>query len=249
MSIESQVSQTQKSTVQIQGQVMTADKAIKRFVPSLTQIDKSIHIITEGVQSTAKRVDTLIDQSETIVQIVVPMGGGDVDQTKLIDHIKDLAGQISAEFEAAVDSGWITMDDLFDTHYVPVPETNPQQHTAKFNRLTDRILPSIQEPALEFDGRIVFCAAVDRNGYLPTHNVKFSKRQGPDPAWNSANCRSRRIFNDRVGLRAGLNEEPFLLQVYRREMGGGKFVMMHDLSAPITVRGRHWGGLRMGIGF
>ena len=105
MSIESQVSQTQKSTVQIQGQVMTADKAIKRFVPSLTQIDKSIHIITEGVQSTAKRVDTLIDQSETIVQIVVPMGGGDVDQTKLIDHIKDLAGQISAEFEAAVDSG------------------------------------------------------------------------------------------------------------------------------------------------
>jgi methyl-accepting chemotaxis protein len=32
-------------------------------------------------------------------------------------------------------------------------------------------------------------------------------------------------------------------------MGGGKFVVMKDLSAPITVRGRHWGGLRIGYQF
>jgi methyl-accepting chemotaxis protein len=28
-------------------------------------------------------------------------------------------------------------------------------------------------------------------------------------------------------------------------MGGGTFVMMKDLSAPILVNGRHWGGLRL----
>jgi methyl-accepting chemotaxis protein len=60
-----------------------------------------------------------------------------------------------------------------------------------------------------------------------------------------ANCRNRRIFDDRVGLKAGRNTGPFLMQVYRRDMGGGDFVMMKDLSAPITVGGRHWGGLRM----
>jgi methyl-accepting chemotaxis protein len=87
---------------------------------------------------------------------------------------------------------------------------------------------------------------VDRNGYLPTHNRKYSQPQGADPVWNNANCRNRRIFNDRTGLRAGRNTEPFLLQTYRRDMGGGQFVMMKDISAPIIVQGRHWGGLRIG---
>jgi methyl-accepting chemotaxis protein len=93
---------------------------------------------------------------------------------------------------------------------------------------------------------VVFVAAVDKNGYLPTHNKVFSKPQGSDPAWNAANCRNRRIFNDRVGLAAGQNTEPFLLQTYRRDMGGGKYVLMKDVSAPIYVQGRHWGGVRMG---
>jgi methyl-accepting chemotaxis protein len=29
-------------------------------------------------------------------------------------------------------------------------------------------------------------------------------------------------------------------------MGGGTFVLMKDVSAPVMVRGRHWGGVRMG---
>ncbi|MEJ2021931.1 MAG: hypothetical protein P8X43_07810, partial [Maritimibacter sp.] len=103
----------------------------------------------------------------------------------------------------------------------------------------------IQEDAAAFDQRVVFCAAVDKNGYLPTHNNKFSQPQGNDPVWNAANSRNRRIFDDRVGLKAGQSTAPFLLQVYRRDMGGGNFVLMKDLSAPIRVQGRHWGGLRL----
>jgi methyl-accepting chemotaxis protein len=30
-------------------------------------------------------------------------------------------------------------------------------------------------------------------------------------------------------------------------MGGGNFTLMKDLSAPILVNGRHWGGLRIGF--
>ena len=96
---------------------------------------------------------------------------------------------------------------------------------------------------------MTFCAAVDRNGYLPTHNLKFSQPQGADPVWNAANARNRRIFNDRTGLAAGRNERRFLLQTYRRDMGGGHRVLMKDLSAPIIVQGRHWGGLRLAYSF
>ena len=28
-------------------------------------------------------------------------------------------------------------------------------------------------------------------------------------------------------------------------MGGGRFMPMLDASAPITIKGRHWGGLRL----
>jgi methyl-accepting chemotaxis protein len=53
------------------------------------------------------------------------------------------------------------------------------------------------------------------------------------------------MFNDRVGLGAGQNTKPFLVQTYRRDMGGGKTVVMLDVSSPIKVKGRHWGGLRI----
>jgi methyl-accepting chemotaxis protein len=96
---------------------------------------------------------------------------------------------------------------------------------------------------LDFDPRVTFCAAIDRNGFLPTHNHIYSQPQSADPVWNAGNCRNRRIFNDRTGLAAGRNTKPFLLQTYRRDMGGGNFTLMKDLSAPITVNGRHWGGL------
>jgi methyl-accepting chemotaxis protein len=107
-------------------------------------------------------------------------------------------------------------------------------------------MPAVQEPVLGLDPRVVFCAAIDRNGFLPTHNRKFSQAQGSDPVWNAANCRNRRLFNDRVGLAAGRNTKPFLLQTYRRDMGGGQFAPMKDVSAPIFVQGRHWGGVRIG---
>ena len=47
--------------------------------------------------------------------------------------------------------------------------------------------------------------------------------------------------------KAAANTKPFLLQTYRRDMGGGNFVLMKDLSSPIVIRGRHWGAFRMGF--
>ena len=91
------------------------------------------------------------------------------------------------------------------------------------------------------------CGRRPSGGYLPTHNPQYSKPQGSDPVWNTANCRNRRIFKDRAVQKTAANTKPFLLQTYRRDMGGGKFVLMKDLSAPIHIRGRRWGAFRMGF--
>ena len=50
------------------------------------------------------------------------------------------------------------------------------------------------------------------------------------------------IGADRTGIRCGSHEQAVLLQTYTRDTGE----LMHDLSVPIMLKGRHWGGLRLG---
>ena len=205
-----------------------------------------------GNAETLKRVNAntrhFLKASENLVEITNDCGAVTAD-SPFIEAVQRGAAQLSAALEDAVAHGRISMADLFDEHYAPVAGTNPQQMTTRFVALADELFPAVQEALLAFDEKVVFCAAVDRNGYLPTHNAKFSKPQGSDPVWNAAHARNRRLFNDRTGLAAGRNERRFLLQTYRRDMGGGQRVLMKDLSAPITVQGRHWGGLRLAYSF
>ncbi|MGJ5176684.1 methyl-accepting chemotaxis protein [Bradyrhizobium oligotrophicum] len=148
-------------------------------------------------------------------------------------------------FDSAVARGEITLEDMFDTNYVEIPGTNPQQHRSRILDWADRALPAFQEAFLAKDQRMAFCVAIDRNGYLPVHNKIYSHPQRPgDVAFNTANSRNRRIFNDAAGLAAGRNQRPYLIQSYARDMGNGNTVMMREIDVPIRVRGRHWGGFR-----
>ncbi|MGC9196362.1 MAG: methyl-accepting chemotaxis protein [Syntrophobacteraceae bacterium] len=160
---------------------------------------------------------------------------------------REAAAMASSAFDGALSKGRITLEALFDENYTAVPGSDPIQFTTRFLSLCDEVLPPIQEKAVTVLPGIVFCAAVDRNAYLPTHNLVYSKPQrANDPVWNNANCRNRRKFLDIVGKAAGSNQEPILKQAYVREMGGGAYVLMQDVSSPIVVRGKHWGNIRIG---
>ena len=152
------------------------------------------------------------------------------------------AKDIGHVLEEAVKSGQIRLEDLFDHNYVPIPNTKPQKYTSKFDALTDRIFPPVQEPILEGIAEVAYAGAVDLNGYFPTHNKRFSKPLTGDEKVDFVGNRTKRIFNDPVGKKCGSHEQAFLLQTYRRDTGE----IMHDLSVPIYVQGRHWGGFRLG---
>jgi methyl-accepting chemotaxis protein len=163
----------------------------------------------------------------------------------LIDRAREGAAKVTAAMEEALRSGRLSREDLFDVDYRPVPGTNPQQFETRARPVLSEILPGILEPMLASDKRMAFCLAIDRNGYIPVHNRVYSQPQRPDdPVWNAANCRDRRIFDDRAGIAAARSTRPFLVQAYSRDMGGGKMVMMQEVDAPIRVDGRHWGGFR-----
>lgn len=198
-----------------------------------------------GVAEVRNRTGHMRDRCEMLLQRAAEV---DVDgpETPLIRHVQTVAAQIAAAMEDGLNSGAITMEALFHVDHVPIEGTDPPQHMALHTRFTDQIVPPLIEAALEADPNILFVCPCDRTGYIATHNRKFSKPQGPNPEVNAAQSRNRRIFNDRTGAKAGANRAPFLMQVYRRDMGVEGMVMMKDISAPIIVRGRHWGGLRLG---
>lgn len=212
----------------------------------VTDLDRMAQDNAAKLADTTTKFDHLVSFSEDMI-LLVEESGIETADTPIIRACIAEAAKTARIFEDAVDAGRISMSALFDERYRPIPGSNPQQVLTDFTQFTDAVMPPIQEAFLDVDPRVVFCAAVDRNGYLPTHNRKYSSPQSDDPVWNAANCRNRRIFSDRTGLAAGRNTKTFLLQTYRRDMGGGKYQLMKDLSSPIMVKGRHWGGLRVGF--
>jgi methyl-accepting chemotaxis protein len=228
----------------ISGAVREIDARSNKVLDAMGACGDGVTASSKATDGAKERLARLVSMGERLIQITAASGVETVD-TPFIAAARDAAAKLSAVLDGAVSRGEIRLDDLFDETYAPIPGSNPQQVHTRFLDTTDRYFPAIQEPLLDLDPRVVFCAAVDRNGYLPTHNNKFSKPHGPDAAWNTANGRNRRIFNDRVGLAAGRSRADFLVQTYRRDMGGGKFTLMKDVSAPILVQGRHWGGVRL----
>jgi len=216
----------------------------EQLTGTVQDLSKVVSQSSEALDASANRISSTVDEADARI-VSSALKGAQTRDSAFIATLQDAKARIEAALKNALDQGEATLDDLFDTDYQPIAGTDPVQYLTRFTALTDRLLPPIQEAVAESHPDIVFCAAVDQNGYLPTHNLQFSKPQGEDPDWNAANCRNRRIFNDRVGLRAGQNTRPVLLQTYRRDMGAGQFVMMKDLSAPLYVAGQHWGGLRL----
>ncbi|SFA79696.1 methyl-accepting chemotaxis protein [Poseidonocella pacifica] len=247
MGMDTAARETKDRAHEIGAQASTVRDAIDGFMPAFEQMKASATGMAAQITSARDRTHKLIDKGELVLQRGVAAGGGSADDI-FIRTVQHDADRIAEIFETALAQNEIDIHGLFSTDYRPIPGTNPQQVITPVTRITDKYLPPILEAALE-NPKVVFCAAVDQNGYLPTHNRKFSHPQGDDPVVNAGQSRNRRIFDDRVGLKAGRSTAPFLLQVYRRDMGGGVFKMMKDLSAPIVANGRHWGGLRLAYTF
>ncbi|WP_342358443.1 methyl-accepting chemotaxis protein [Terrarubrum flagellatum] len=163
----------------------------------------------------------------------------------LITRTQNIAAKVAEALEQGIASRTITEDELFDVDYRLIGGTSPPQFINRALSFLETTLPPIQEAALASDSQIVFCASVDRNGYLPVHNRIYSQPQRPgEVAWNTMNCRNRRIFDDRSGIIAARSRRPFVIQTYARDMGDGRIDLLKEIDAPIVVRGRHWGGLR-----
>jgi methyl-accepting chemotaxis protein len=159
------------------------------------------------------------------------------------DAAISMARDMTRVLEAAVDSQQISEDDLFDTNYVPIPDTKPQKYLTKFDALTDRIFPPVQDGWLEKIPGCIFALCSDINAYAPTHHKGFSDLPTGDPEVDMLKSRSKRIYSDNAAFKRAMSSTlPYLCQTYRRDTGE----VMHCISAPVYVKGRRWGFINIG---
>jgi methyl-accepting chemotaxis protein len=232
--VETQVSE-------ISAGAQTNQVQLSSLFTAVEQMRSDLAISDEQTRQLAKAAVQMEGQAETISERLAQVGLDDYHQ-RVYDLAREGARQITAQFEADIDQNRISLEDLFDRSYQLIPKSSPSKFQTRFDRYTDQVLPSIQEPLLPRHEGLVFAIACTPQGYVPTHNKVFSQPMTGDIKLDTTQNRTKRKFDDRTGIRCGSHQQPVLLQTYTRDTGE----LMHDLSVPIMVKGRHWGGLRLG---
>ncbi len=225
-------------------QIATATEEQSATTHEITQkIQRISQVATEVNELMTLNDRTCHHLSEVAEQIYATIGrfkvGNYHDVMK--SYACELRDRAEAALQRAISEGRITQEALFSRQYRPIPNTSPQKYSTSFDAFFDQVISPLQEEVLG-RGDIVFSICVDDHGYAPCHNLKFARPLTGDPEVDKVHNRTKRIFDDRTGLKAAQNTTPFLLQTYMRDTGE----IMNDMSTPITIAGRHWGAVRVG---
>ncbi len=255
-SVVANISELDETFVQISQMVDNSVEAVQHIESALdeqtgtaAEISQSISGIRDSLSETKVQSETISEQAfqlsctaEKTFAELDNWNTGTFEQ-RVLEDARQAAQAIGLLFEQAISLGQLSEHKLFNQQYKALPNTNPAKFSTDFDGFTDQNLPDIQEPILGKHQEVIYAGAVDSNGYFPTHNKRFSKSLTGNYEVDLANNRTKRIFDDPTGRRCGKHTETVLLQTYKRDTGE----VMHDLSVPIKVNGRHWGGFRIGF--
>jgi methyl-accepting chemotaxis protein len=249
-----QISDTVREVSEIVGMV---DRQTEGIAHSTSMIQTSVDRVKAGLtefagdardngtelMSAQKRLAHLEMLSNTMLDTLAN-SGAEIDDTPFILKAQEACRQIQAAVERAIDAGEIDLEDVFDTNYRIVEGSNPVQYDTRFNDASDQHVRPILDRVKISDGRIIGSAIGDMNGYLPTHLSERSHPQGPDPVWNDAHCRNKRILIDDTTRNALASNRPATLGTYRMELGE-KRIPVKNVFVPLWIKGRRWGNYEL----
>jgi len=231
----------------------TTHDSLHRISASVEQLSAAANMVHQNISQVKQLSGTVAQAMDQASSLTGELNDTTQNMQETVSNFK--VGQGS--FERTLDLAVLVRDKLqeqiagfaskginvFDTNYVPITGTDPVKYkTAYDSAFEQQMQPVYDETVRRVKGGI-FCLCVDKNGYAPTHNSFYSQPLTGNHEQDLINSRDKRMFNDPVGLAAGRNQKKFLLQTYCRDTGN----VVSDLSLPIIINGRHWGGLRIGL--
>jgi len=228
---------------QVQRQVARIAEIDQNNELSLSHVLTAIQTVRDQISESDNSVVSLAEQAAMLMELAevanaaFALNSGSSYHRFFYDQARAGAEQIGQVFAQAIRDGKQTEGQLFDKTRTPIQGTQPAKYSSSFDSFTDKVLPEVQEQVKSSHPALVFAIVAAPDGYIPTHNREFAHAFTGDPKVDLVRSRSKRLFNDRTGIRCGSHKENMLLQTYRRDTGE----VMHDLSVPIYVNGRHWG--------
>jgi methyl-accepting chemotaxis protein len=179
--------------------------------------------------------------------------------TKATEGVQELVSRFktgAGAFDAAVDKSRLLRDavqaqlvemqragiDVFDRNYIPFGNCTPPKFKVAWGDEFARRCQQLLETCLADVPSCAYAVAVNTDGYLSAHNLKFSKPLTGDQAVDLVGNRTCRKFENPGELRAAKNTLPVLVRTYVRDTGE----LLCDIALPIEVAGRLWGNVRVG---
>jgi len=218
-------------------QLQAANQDITANMSNINQLSRQVSgLMTESTNY----AEDLRDETERLQEVVTHFKTGEGYLEKIIVRVSTLRDEIQHKLQEMYSNRRI---DIFDQNYRLVEGTDPAKYTTAYDEFFERELQGSYDRILDELRGSIFCLCVDINGYGATHCSKYSRPSTGDYETDLLYSRDKRIFNDPVGIRCARNTNPFLLQTYARDTGE----VLSDLSMPIMIEGRHWGGIRYGF--
>ncbi len=143
-----------------------------------------------------------------------------------------------------IKNNMLTKDDVFDTNYIEIPGTNPKKYTTRYTAVFSKWIQGIEDQFL-LDKELEFAILMDKNGYVPIHNSKYSQPPTNNYARDVIYSRSQRIFSAYEGIKKILsyNGDSAIKELYKRDTGE----MIWNIGAPVRLYGQQWGTFLIGV--
>ncbi|WP_051228202.1 methyl-accepting chemotaxis protein [Oceanospirillum beijerinckii] len=232
---------------EVEDQISGIAEAVGSSYQHVEDISRSIGALKEEVTEGNDQMHTLSQQADQLMhgaeQITAELARHTAEGKHRQAYLDCLEAveRITQAFEQGIKNGEITLQALFDRRYQPLPGTKMGRCTSSYVGFADKVLPAILEDIFQ-RGKYGYAILIDDHCYIPTHNAPYSHPESGDPEVDAVKCRDKRIFDSEVGIRGAKVKEALLLQTYKRDTGE----VLHDLSVPVVLDGRHWGAFRVG---
>ncbi len=194
-----------------------------------TDMDSSGHTV-RGLTEITEKMQEMVAQYRTgqgVLDQVIPM------VRRHRDHLQETIHMLSQKGI-----------NVFDENYKPIPNTNPQKFTTTYADPLVNALQTYVDTVLKEIPGCIYIIPVDRKGFIALHHSHVSKPMTGKYEVDLLQSRNKRFFfSSQCDIRRATNTTPMLLQTYMRDTGE----VLNDLSMPITVNGKHWGGIIVGL--
>lgn len=202
---------------------------------SSTEIRELGRRIREELERSGQQSGELLESTDQALHKLCQFRIGRGELESVLERLEGRRDAIQSEIQTLHDQGV----NVFDRNHSVIPGTDPVKHDVSYAAALQQACQYlIDEWAAEADGAL-YCLPLDDKGYVAVHRSELSHAPTGDPKVDLVKSRHMRFFQNRDIPYMGR----FRLQSYLRDTGE----VMFNLSVPLEVSGRYWGGLFMGL--